>query len=181
MPETTRQLAAIMFTDIVGYTALMQASESDGKLKAKHYRQVLSEQVATHSGNIVQNYGDGSLTIFSSAVEATECAIAIQTILKEEPVVPLRIGIHLGDIVIDGEDFYGDAINVAARIESMGVEGGILISQSMYNQVKNHKFFHLQSLGSFAFKNVQQPLEVFAVTNDGLVIPNPKDLQGKFE
>ena len=120
---SSRQLAAIMFTDIVGYTALMQASEADGKLKAKHYRKILSEQVAEHGGTIIQNYGDGSLTIFSSAVEAVECAMAIQHILKEEPVVPLRIGIHLGDIVIDGEDFYGDGINVAARIESMGVEG----------------------------------------------------------
>jgi len=178
---SSRQLAAIMFTDIVGYTALMQASEIDGKLKAKHYRKVLSEQVAAHQGTIIQNYGDGSLTIFRSAVEAAECAMDIQKILKEEPVVPLRIGIHLGDIVIDGEDFYGDGINVAARIESMGVEGAILVSQSVSNQIKNHTSFQLKSLGNFDFKNVTNPIEVFAIANEGMIVPNPAALQGKFK
>jgi adenylate cyclase len=181
MPDSSRQLAAIMFSDIVGYTALMQKNETDGKLKAKHYRRVLSEQATLHHGNIIQNYGDGSLTIFASAVDATECAIDIQAILKRDPAVPLRIGIHLGDIVIDGEDIFGDGINVASRIESMGVAGGILVSQNIYNQIKNHKTFQLQTLGSFSFKNVQDPLEVFAITNKGLTTPDPETLQDKFK
>ncbi len=181
MPESKRQLAAIMFSDIVGYTALMQADEWDGKAKAKHYRKVLLEQATLYHGNILQNYGDGSLTIFNSAVLATECAIAIQTILKNEPVVPLRIGIHLGDIFVDGEDFFGDGINVAARIESMGVEGCILISHHISNQLKNHSSFLLHSLGHFDFKNVEKPIEVFAIANEGLVIPNPNTVTGKFK
>ena len=181
MPSSSRQLAAIMFSDIVGYTALMQKNETDGKLKAKHYRRVLSEQSTLHHGNIIQNYGDGSLTIFASAVDATECAIDLQAILKKDPEVPLRIGIHLGDIVVDGEDIFGNGINVASRIESMGVAGGILVSQNIFNQIKNHETFQLQSMGSFSFKNVQDPLEVFAISNSGLTIPDPETLQGKFE
>ena len=181
MPNSSRQLAAIMFSDIVGYTALMQKNETDGKLKAKHYRRVLSEQSTLHQGKIIQNYGDGSLTIFASAVDATECAIDIQAILKKDPAVPLRIGIHLGDIVIDGEDIFGDGINVASRIESMGVAGGVLVSQNIYNQIKNHETFQLQTLGSFSFKNVQDPLEVFAISNSGLTTPDPETLQGKFK
>ena len=176
-----RRLAAIMFTDIVGYTAMMQADEITGKVKAKHYRKVLSGQVKIHKGRVVQNYGDGSLTIFNSAVQAAECAIAIQNLFKQKPVIPLRAGIHLGDIVVDGEDIFGDGINVAARIESMGVEGAILVSQNVYHQIRNHSFFKLQTLGHFDFKNVQNPIEVFAIVNDDMKIPNPKDLHGKFK
>jgi len=176
-----RRLAAIMFTDIAGYTLMMQADEVEGKKKAKHYRKVLSEQVKAYQGNVIQNYGDGSLTIFNSAVKAAECAIKLQSLFQKEPVIPLRIGIHLGDIVVDGEDIYGDGINVAARIESMGVEGGILVSENVCNQIKNHSSFKLQSLGQFDFKNVQNLIEVFAIINEGLAIPDPKELQGKFK
>lgn len=180
MPTQIRQLAAIMFTDIVGYTAMMQANETEGKRKARHYRKILSEQVMDHDGKIIQNYGDGSLTIFNSAVNATKCAIALQKVLKENPTVPLKIGIHLGDIEIDGEDIFGDGINVASRIESMGVEGAVMVSQSVYNQIKNHPAFLLQSLGSFAFKNVSNPMDVYAVANKGLIVPEIQQLEGKF-
>lgn len=176
----SRQLAAIMFTDIVGYTAIMQANEREGRIQAKHYRQVLNKQVAGLGGKVIQNFGDGSLSVFPSAVDAVKCAMALQTELKKTPPVPLRIGIHLGDIVEDEGELYGDGINVASRIESMGMAGAVLVSQSVQDQIKNHQAFQLTSLGSFEFKNVEEPIEVFALSNQGFTIPDPKSLRGKF-
>ncbi len=180
MSEPRRQLAAIMFSDIVGYTAIMQVNELEGKTKALYYRKVLAAQALIFNGTVLQNYGDGSLTIFDSAVHAAACAIAMQKIFNESPQIPLRIGIHLGDIVIDGDDFFGNGINIAGRIESMGVVGNVLISEQIHEQIKNHESFQFTSMGSFDFKNVDHSIEVFAISNDGLAIPNPNELQGKF-
>ena len=177
----SRQLAAIMFTDIVGYTAIMESDEVEGRKKAKRYRRVLEEQVQLHNGTVVQNYGDGSLSIFHSAVEAVNCGIKIQTKLRVEPQIPLRVGIHLGDIVIDGEELYGDGINVASRIESMGVAGAVLVSGSIYHEIKNQTDFRPISLGYFDFKNVKESMEVYALENEQLVVPKTGDLKGKFK
>ena len=127
--QKTRRLAAIMFTDIVGYTALMQRDENiAAQLRARH-REVFDEQHASHHGEIIQYYGDGTLSVFQSAIEALECAIAIQQMLQEDPTqVPLRIGLHMGDIVFNGTEVYGDGVNIASRIESMGIAGAILLS-----------------------------------------------------
>jgi len=173
----SRQLAAIMFTDIVGYTAIMQADEVEGRKKAKRYRRVLEEQVQLHNGTVVQNYGDGSLSIFHSAVEAVKCGIKIQKKLRVEPQIPLRVGIHLGDIVIDGEELYGDGINVASRVESMGVAGAVLVSGSIYHEIKNKTDFRPISLGQFDFKNVGEPIEVYALGDKQLVVPKAGDFK----
>ena len=177
----SRQLAAIMFSDIEGYTAMMQINESDGKAKAQHYRAVLEELVAKHGGRVIQNYGDGSLSTFTSAVEAVKCAQAIQAGLTKDPVVPLRIGIHLGDIVVDEGELFGDGINIASRIESMGVAGSVLLSEAVCNEIRNHPDFVFKSLGQFDFKNVSKPLEVFALSNKGLIVPKTTNLKGKFK
>ncbi|MDH3711361.1 MAG: hypothetical protein OER04_15815 [Cyclobacteriaceae bacterium] len=178
---STRQLAAIMFTDIVGYTAMMQFDEKLGRTTAQHYRKTLEREVTSHGGTVVQNYGDGSLSTFSSAVEAVHCAIRLQLLFAEDPRVPLRVGIHIGDIVTDQGEIYGDGINVASRIESMGVTGAVLVSEAVGQNLKNHLDIQLTSLGYFDFKNVEEPIEVFAVGNQGLVIPNPENLRGKFK
>ena len=123
----------------------------------------------------------GSLSVFHSAVEAVRCAEAIQLALTRDLPVPLRVGIHLGDIVIDGEELYGDGINVASRIESMGIAGSVLLSNSVQQEIRNQPGFKLKSLGDFDFKNVKEPLEVFALENAGLTIPKPGTLKGKFK
>ena len=122
MESSSRRLVAILFSDIVGYTAMMKENEQLGKSKAKTYRKILEEKVAKHHGEVVQHYGDGSLSIFQSSVEAVRCAKEIQLEVKEHDI-PLRIGIHKGDITIEGKDVFGDGINVASRIESLGIPG----------------------------------------------------------
>src|SRR5258705_6810979 len=107
-----RQLAAIMFSDMDGYTALMQQNEQLAKMKLRRLKEVLESSVAVHHGKILQYYGDGALSIFNSAIDGVHCAVAIQQSLKQEPKVDLRIGIHTGDISIENEAIYGDGVNL---------------------------------------------------------------------
>jgi adenylate cyclase len=174
-----RRLAAIMFTDIVGYTALMQKDEAIAiSIRAKH-RKVFEHTHSNHHGEILQYFGDGTLSVFQSGVEAVECAIAIQLALHEDPVVPLRIGLHLGDIVFDGTDILGDGVNLASRIESMGVAGSILLSGKLNDELKNHPHIKTQSLGVFGLKNIEQAVKVFAVDHPSIKVPVRADLKGK--
>ncbi len=180
MPASkSRRLAAIMFTDIVGYTALMQQNEKAAAAVRNRHREVFQQYHETYHGEIVQYFGDGTLSTFQSGVQAVECAIAIQIALRQEPKVPLRIGLHLGDIVFDGTEIYGDGVNTASRIESMGTPGAILLSDKLNDELKNQQHITTQSVGAFEFKNVAQPIELFAVTNDGLPIPEPAEMKGK--
>ena len=129
MPENKhRQLAAILFTDMAGYTALMAQDEALASRLRHRHREGLNESHNTHHGKILQYFGDGTLSIFYSAAQAVQCAIYIQQSLQEEPVVPLRIGIHLGEVVWDKEDIYGSAVNIASRLESFAPTGSILVS-----------------------------------------------------
>ncbi len=178
-PDKTRRLAAIMFTDIVGYTALMQDDEATAvKARARH-REVFEKEHKLHQGEILQYYGDGTLSVFQSAVEAVKCAIVIQRELQKGDEVPMRIGLHLGDIVFDGTEVYGDGVNLASRIESMGIAGSILLSGRVNKELKNHKEISTISLGHFEFKNIKDPVEIFAVTTEGIKIPAPSQLKGK--
>ncbi|MBZ0245872.1 MAG: helix-turn-helix domain-containing protein [Cyclobacteriaceae bacterium] len=177
--KKVRQLAAIMFTDIVGYTALMQGDEKVAVTAREKHRKVFKEQHQIHQGEIVQYYGDGALSVFKSAIEATQCAMAIQKQLQQGEPVPLKVGIHLGDIVFNNTEVYGDGVNLASRIESMAVAGSILLSGKLNDELKNHKDITTRSLGHYSLKNITEPVEVFAVTNEGITVPEPSALQGK--
>jgi len=174
-----RELAAIMFTDIVGYTALMQGDEDYAVRIRKKHREIFQTKHKLYKGEIVQYYGDGTLSVFKSAVEAVECAIEIQQLLQKGDPVNVRIGLHLGDIVFDNVEVYGDGVNFASRIENLGVGGAILISGKLNEELKNHKTISTISLGSFELKNIDQPVEIFAVSNKGITIPEPFALKGK--
>ncbi len=177
--KIVRQLAAVMFTDIVGYTALMQGDEENAtRVRAKH-REVFEQQHQLYEGKIVQYYGDGTLSVFKSAIEATKCAIEIQRLLQGEDPVPIRIGIHMGDIVFSKTEVYGDGVNFASRIESLGVPGAILISGKLNDELVNHASISTSSLGHFELKNISKPVEVFAVTNKGVIVPQLDDLKEK--
>jgi LuxR family maltose regulon positive regulatory protein len=177
MEKNIRQLAAVMFTDMVGYTALMQTDEHKAKKNRDRHRKVLEKSIQDHHGHILQYYGDGTLSVFGSVVEALECAVEIQQELQKEPQIPLRIGLHIGDIVYSDDGIYGDAVNVAARIEKLSVPGGVLISDKVYDEIKNHHEFSTTTLGEFELKNVKRPIELFALTNEGLQIPAKKTLK----
>ena len=176
----TRRLAAIMFTDIAGYTALMQSDEAKALQIRNRHREVFEELHKKHNGTILQYYGDGTLSIFDSAIEAANCAVAMQLAFQEEPKVPLRIGIHTGDILYSAEEAVGDGVNVASRIESMAVPGSVMISDTVHEYLKNQPNIPLKSMGSFQFKNVERKMEVFAVEKEGLAVPFPGELSGKF-
>lgn len=184
--QNTRRLAAIMFTDIVGYTALMQQDEASAAKVRNRHRGVFDSQHQMHNGEILQYFGDGTLSVFQSGVKAVECAIAIQKALNpsefsegSEQIVPIRIGLHMGDFVFDGTEIYGDSINVSSRIESMGIPGAVLLSGKLNDELKNHQQIKTISLGHFEFKNVAKPLEIFAVSNEGIKVPIPSQLKGK--
>ncbi len=173
-----RQLTAIMFADMVGYTALMQEDERRAKLLRDRQREVLEGRVAEFEGEIIQYFGDGALCGFQSAIQAVECAVAIQVDLREEPRVPVRMGIHLGDVAFDRTGVYGDGVNVASRIEALAVSGGVLVSGKVADEVKNQPGISTQFLAEVALKNVKAPERVFAVTNKDLAVPGPKELKG---
>jgi TolB-like protein/Tfp pilus assembly protein PilF len=171
-----RMLAAVMFTDMVGYTAMMQEDEDHAKLLRDRHRNVLEDLSLEHQGKVIQYFGDGTLTIFGSAVEAVLCAIDIQLELKKDPSVNLRIGIHSGDIVYDDDGIFGDSVNVASRIEASAIGGSILISRKVYDEIINHKEINAVSLGYHEFKNVKTPIEVYAIKSDQLNIPESSSI-----
>ncbi|GBD88971.1 transcriptional regulator HilA [bacterium BMS3Abin03] len=179
MPERRRQLAAIMFTDLVGYTAMMQENENRAKEIRDRHRKVLEMEIDNHDGNLLQYYGDGALSIFDSAVEAVRCAVNIQSRLLEEPVIPLRVGLHIGDIVKDDDGIYGDGVNIASRIESVSVPGAVLISDKLQDELNNQPDIITKSLGKFELKNVKRPVEIFAVSAGRIKVPSLKELRSE--
>ncbi len=171
MNKKERRLAAIMFTDIVGYSSMMQKDEEyTSRLRARH-REVFNRLHEQFGGQVIQYFGDGTLSIFPSAAAAVECAVALQQAMKRNPKVPLRIGIHTGDITFNDEDAYGDGVNVAARIEALCVPGGVFISGKVYDDIKNHSRLKAKSLGEFTLKNIYQSVEIYTITNKGVTVP----------
>jgi adenylate cyclase len=177
--EATRQLAAIMFTDMEGYTALMQKNEHMAIERRNRHREVFEKAMADHGGKIIQYYGDGTLSIFTSAIHAVNAGVAMQLLFRKVPQVPLRIGIHIGDITIDDSGVYGDGVNIASRIESFAVAGSVFISDKVFDEIKNQPLINTISMGLFNLKNVLRPVEVIAIANEGLAVPQPIDLKGK--
>ncbi len=168
----TRKLAAVMFTDMVGYTALMQTDEADARRMRIHQHAVIERMCREFRGTLVQNYGDGNLILFDSSVDAVRCGTAVQKILQREPVVPLRIGIHMGEVVLDDDGVYGDCVNVASRIESLSIAGAILISEKVNGELQNQPHCVTVPVGEYRLKHVTNPVKVFAVKADGLPLPD---------
>lgn len=174
--NNTRQLSAIMFTDIVGYTSIMQGDEAKAiKMRARH-RAAFRAFHALYGGEVIQYYGDGTLSIFKSAVNAALCAVELQKRLRQGDPVPVRIGLHLGDIIFDATEVYGDAVNLASRIESMGTASSILLSGKFNDELKNHPTILTTSLGHFELKNISHTVEVFAIANEGIAVPKISQL-----
>lgn len=176
-PSNYRSLAAIMFADMVGYTRLMQEDESRAKLLRDRQRNVVDKVITTNNGKVMQYYGDGTLSMFSSAINAVEAAQEIQEQLRQDPPVPLRIGIHIGDVVHDSEGVFGDAVNVAARVQSLSVPGGVMMSGKVFDEIKNHPGIKVEAFGEHELKNVFNPISIFALANKGLVVPEQSYIQ----
>lgn len=167
----SHQLAAIMFTDIQGYTSLMQRDEKKAVEFRDRHRELFNAVTNKFKGKILQYFGDGTLSTFPSAIDAVRCGIEMQQAFREEPNIPVRIGIHTGDIIFTEDDIIGDGVNVASRVESLASAGSVFISDKVYDEVKNQSGIQTVSMGIFELKNVDKPIEVFAVSNPGLLVP----------
>ncbi|PWB73746.1 MAG: hypothetical protein C3F07_09250 [Anaerolineales bacterium] len=172
--ESERRLAAIMFTDMVGYSALTQRNESLAIRLLEEHRQVVRQFLAKHNGREIDTTGDGFLVEFASALDAVRCAMGIQSTFEEmnaqrpeEENIWIRIGIHLGDVIHTGRQVAGDAVNVAARIEPLAPAGGICITAQVYASVLNKVEDLFESMGMPELKNIATPIEVYRVSGFG--------------
>ncbi|NNF21534.1 MAG: tetratricopeptide repeat protein, partial [Saprospiraceae bacterium] len=182
MPQPlNRILAAIMFTDIKGYTAMMQQDEKLSISIRNRHRKIFNEITTEFGGKILQYYGDGTLSIFASAVKAVACGIKMQTEFLSDPKIPVRIGIHTGDVVYNDEEIIGDSVNLASRLESLAIPGSVLVSHKVYDEIKNQSNIKSHFLGKVLLKNVTDALPVFCIVNSPLEIPAYSDLGVKQE
>ena len=173
----TRKLAAIMFTDIAGYTAQMSKDESKALNLLKTKESILKPLIKKHNGTYVKSTGDGSLSYFRSAIDAAICSVKLQEATFEDDNMNIRVGIHLGDIVFKGDDVFGDGVNIAARIESIAPVGGVCVSKNVYDELVNKEGVDGVTLGLQSLKGVGRLIEVFGLRGDKLNEPNPKDYQ----
>jgi TolB-like protein/class 3 adenylate cyclase len=177
-----RRLAAILAADVVGYSRLMGADEVGTLARLKTLRHdVVDPAIEGYRGRIVKTTGDGLLAEFASAVDAVTCAVAVQDQIAVRstedaaPKIVLRIGINIGDIIIDGGDIFGDGVNIAARIESECEPGGVYLSGSAFDQVRGKTSFAFDDLGEKSLKNIERPVRLYAVrppTLAGAARPN---------
>ncbi len=181
MSPQNRQLVAILFTDIVGYTAMMQQNEGNAIVVMNQYTRILEKTIGDHQGQILNDYGDGSLCSFSSVTQAMQCAVEMQRHFQTDLPVPLRIGVHAGEIIFEGKKVMGDGVNVASRIQSLGQANTVLFSREVYDKIKNQPEFKTVCLGMFDFKSVDEPMEVYALANTGLVVPKKEEMSGKLK
>lgn len=175
-----RHTATLLFADIEGYTALMQKDEPAALVKLNKFNQIIQQEVPAHNGQIVQFYGDGCLCKFDTPQAAIAAAQNIQLSFLQSPTVPVRIGLHIGEIVEKAANIYGTTVNVTSRIESLSIPGAILLSKPLYEALKHQGLeVSIKDLGSFVLKNVAQPLSIYALNQEGLVLPTRNQLLTK--
>lgn len=171
-----------MFTDIVGYTALMGSDENKAFEVLGKSRDIHIKSIAQFNGKLIKELGDGMLAQFDTAIDSVLCAIQIQNLSRAQFKEKIRIGIHLGDITFDHNDIFGDGVNIASRLQSVADPGGIYISESIQKSIRANSSVKSKYLGEVKLKNVDFPLTTYAVLADGLAVPTPakiKQLKGK--
>jgi len=168
-----RKLTAILSADVAGYSRLMSEDETHTIQTLKAYRENISDQIHKHSGRVVDSPGDNLLAEFSSAVDAVECAVEIQNRLKnendqfdEDKKLKFRIGVNIGDVAQDGDRIYGSGVNIASRIEGIATPGGVCISRSAHDQVKDKVQIDFEYLGEHEVKNIKEPVRLYKVLLD---------------
>ena len=169
-----RRLATIMMADVAGYSRMMGENEEGTVAVLRGHREIFDALLKAHRGRVFNTAGDAILAEFPSAVEAVRCATEIQTALRtrNEHLPPeqrmwFRIGINLGDVIVQGDDLLGDGVNVAARIQTVAEPGGVCISGSVYDQIQNKLTLQIKQLGEKTFKNIAQPIRTFSFSDEG--------------
>src|ERR1700736_5287498 len=170
MPTEERKLAAIMFTDMVGYSALSQRDDKLAQELLEEHRRLLREIFPQFNGIEIKTIGDAFLVEFQSALEAAQCAMAIQRALAKRNAdaptdrqIQVRIGVHIGDVVHRGGDVYGDGVNIASRIESLAAAGGICVSMDVERQIRNALEARFEKLAPTELKNISVPMDLFRI------------------
>ena len=168
-----RRLAAILAADVVGYSRLMEADEEATVSTLSSYREIIEELVATHHGRVFGGAGDSVIAEFASPVEAVRCAVDIQRELEarnvdlpEDRRMRLRIGVNLGDVIVEGGNLLGDGVNIAARLETLADPGGISLARSVFDQVKKQLDLGYEYLGEHEVKNIAEPIQIYRVLTD---------------
>src|SRR6266487_1133095 len=181
--DEQRKLAAIMFTDMVGYSALSQRDEKLAQELLEEHRRLLREIFPRFNGTEIKTIGDAFLVGFGSALEAAQCAIEIQRTLAKRDAdasadrqIQVRIGIHIGDVVHRGGDVYGDGVNIASRIEPIAGPGGICVSMDVERQIRNALEARFEKLATTELKNISVPMDLFRI-----VLPWERDTRSKAE
>jgi adenylate cyclase len=181
-----RRLAAVLAADVAGYSRLMGADEEGTHAALTALRREVSDpKIADHHGRIVKTTGDGLLVEFASVVDAVRCAVEFQRAIAlrndgiaKERRIEFRIGINLGDVIIDGEDIYGDGVNVAARLEALAQPGGICVSRVVRDEVRDKVEFGFADFGEQQVKNIARPVPVYRIPLAGTRPPLPSPACG---
>jgi class 3 adenylate cyclase len=189
MSVTQRKLTTIFSADVQGYSRLMEADEEGTLVTLKQYRDAMARLIAGHGGRVVNTWGDGLLAEFPSVVEAVRTAIDVQNELAEHNAgrptatrMLFRIGINLGDVIVEGDDLYGDGVNIAARLQTQAAAGGIVISNTVYDQVRNKIGVGFTFLGNLSVKNIEEGVPSYAVrigNADTKATPEPERQFGR--
>ena len=161
MSEPFHQLAAILFADIVGYSAMMQENEKTAVEKVNHFREVIEIIAGELDGKIIQYYGDGCLVLFNSSTDAAEFGKLLQADLSEDPKVPVRIGIHMGDVLLHHNNVFGDVVNIASRIQALAPVGGIYVSEMVYRNIVNKPGLDCRFVKEAKLKNIKEPVRIY--------------------
>jgi class 3 adenylate cyclase len=167
-----RRLAAIMFSDIVGYTTLMGSDEDKAFQVLRQNRDIQQSLINKYNGGWLKEMGDGILAQFSSATDSVLCAIEIQRQARKELGAQIRIGIHLGDVTFENKDVFGDGVNIASRLQSIADPGGIYISESVHNAIRSRNDIATQYLGEVKLKNVNYLFKTYYIKEKGLPVPS---------
>lgn len=178
-----RRLAAVLAADVAGYSRLMGRDEQRTLADLKRFRRSLVDpEIVAHRGRIVKTSGDGMLVEFASVVEAVDCAVSVQrgmavqnTDVPQDRRIEFRVGVHIGDIIIDDDDIFGDGVNIAARLEGIAEPGGICISRQVYDQIEGKLPLICQPLGPQKLKNISRAVEAYAISFDGADMAGPAD------
>ena len=174
MSATRRKLTTIFSADVQGYSKLMETDEEGTLATLKAYRDAMGGLIEAHGGRVVNTWGDGLIAEFPSVVEAVRAAVDVQGELAERNAgradasrMMFRIGINLGDVIAEGDDIYGDGVNIAARLQTSAAPGGIVISRTVYDQVRNKVTVGFEFLGQLSVKNIDEAVPSYAVRLGG--------------
>src|SRR5215471_8321992 len=177
-PSVERKLAAIFAADVGGYSRLMGRDEVGTLRTLTAYRVIIDRLIASHRGRIFNTAGDSLVADFASAVDAVQCAVVVQDAITQENAkkpadeqMRFRIGIHVGDIMVQGDDIYGDGVNVSARLEALAEPGGICISRMVRDQIRDKLSYAFEDLGEQSVKNIARPVRVYAWRPEGIARP----------